>query len=106
MIKLSSNAINRINSQLEKRGSGIGIRIGVKSTGCSGFSYVLEFVDIPESNDDVYKFENFSVFVDKKSLLYVSGLEIDYKKIDLNEGFEFINPNEKARCGCGESFTI
>ena len=106
MIELSSNAIDRINSQLEKRGSGIGIRIGVKSTGCSGFSYVLEFVDISEPNDEVYKFENFSVFVDQKSLLYVSGLQIDYKKIDLNEGFEFINPNEKARCGCGESFTV
>lgn len=106
MIKLTSNAINRINSQLEKRGSGLGIRIGVKTTGCSGFSYVLEFVDTPESDDNEYKFENFSVFVDPKSLVYISGLEIDYKKVDLNEGFEFINPNEKARCGCGESFTI
>ena len=69
MIELSSNAIDRINSQLEKRGSGIGIRIGVKSTGCSGFSYVLEFVDISEPNDEVYKVETFSVFVDQKSLL-------------------------------------
>ena len=106
MIKLTSNAINRINSQLEKRGSGVGIRIGVKPTGCSGFSYILEFVDVPELDDNEYKFENFSVFVDSKSLLYVSGLEIDYKKVELNEGFEFMNPNEKARCGCGESFTI
>ena len=106
MIKLTSNAINRINSQLEKRGSGVGIRIGVKPTGCSGFSYILEFVDVPELDDNEYKFENFSVFVDHKSLLYVSGLEIDYKKVELNEGFEFMNPNEKARCGCGESFTI
>lgn len=106
MIKLTSNAINRINSQLEERGSGVGIRIGVNPTGCSGFSYILEFVDVPELEDNEYRFENFSVFVDSKSLLYVSGLEIDYKKVELNEGFEFINPNEKARCGCGESFTV
>lgn len=106
MIKLTSNAINRINSQLEERGSGVGIRIGVNPTGCSGFSYILEFVDVPELEDNEYKFENFSVFVDSKSLFYVSGLEIDYKKVELNEGFEFINPNEKARCGCGESFTV
>jgi iron-sulfur cluster assembly protein len=106
MIKLTNNAINRINLQLEKRGSGVGIRIGVKPTGCSGFSYILEFVDVPELDDNEYKFENFSVFVDHKSLLYVSGLEIDYKKVELNEGFEFMNPTEKSRCGCGESFTI
>jgi iron-sulfur cluster assembly protein len=106
MIKLSDTATDRVKSQLEKRGSGLGIRIGVKSTGCSGFSYVLEFVDVADSTDHEFKFETFSVFITEKSLVYVSGLAIDYKKLDFNEGFEFTNPNEKARCGCGESFTI
>lgn len=106
MINLSNTAIDRIKSQLKNRGSGVGIRIGVKTTGCSGFSYILEFVDTPDPDDNEYKFDNFSIFVDSKSLVYISGLEIDYKKVDLNEGFEFVNPNEKARCGCGESFTI
>jgi iron-sulfur cluster assembly protein len=106
MIKLSDTAIDRVKSQLEKRDSGLGIRIGVKTTGCSGFSYVLEFVDVADSTDQEFKFETFSVFIDEKSLVYISGLEIDYKKLDFNEGFEFNNPNEKARCGCGESFTI
>lgn len=106
MIKLTDTAKNRIQSQLEKRESGLGIRIGIKTTGCSGFSYVLDFVDIADPNDHEFKFDNFSVFVDQKSYSYVSNLEVDYKKVDFNEGFEFINPKEKARCGCGESFTI
>lgn len=106
MINLSDTAIDRIKSQLKNRGSGLGIRIGVKPTGCSGLSYILEFVDTPDPDDNEYKFDNFFIFVDSKSLVYISGLEIDYKKVDLNEGFEFVNPNEKARCGCGESFTV
>jgi iron-sulfur cluster assembly protein len=106
MIKLSDIAKDRVKSQLEKRNSGLGIRVRVKPTGCSGMTYVLEFVDTLDTHDHEFKFETFSIFVDDKSLVYVSGLEIDYKKSDFNEGFEFINPNEKARCGCGESFTI
>lgn len=106
MIKLSDTAIERIKSQLEKRGSGLGIRLGVKSTGCSGLAYILEFVDAPDPTDHEFKFDNFSVFIDTKSFVYLTGMEVDFKKIGLNEGFEFMNPNEKARCGCGESFTV
>lgn len=106
MISLSDSAIHQIKSQLKNRGMALGIRVGVKPTGCSGLSYVLEFVDTPEAHDTEIKFDGFSIFVDQKSLVYVTGLEVDYKKVGINEGFEFTNPNEKGRCGCGESFTV
>jgi iron-sulfur cluster assembly protein len=106
MINLTESAIIQIKTQLEKRKMGLGIRIGVKTTGCSGLSYILEFVDVPDLGDQEFKFDDFSVFVDQKSLPYLSGLTVEFKKEALAEGFDFINPLEKNRCGCGESFTI
>lgn len=106
MIQLTELAADKIKQQLDKRGKGLGIRIGVKTSGCSGFAYVLEFVDEPQDIDEQFESNGVNVFVDPKSLLYVSGLNIDWAKKGLNQGFEFINPNETARCGCGESFKI
>lgn len=106
MINVTETAANKIAQQLKKRKSGLGIRIGVKTTGCSGLAYVLEFVDKPTSDDIEVKSNNCSIFIDPKSAPYLNGLTMDYQKKGLNEGFEFINPNEKDRCGCGESFSV
>ena len=88
------------------RGKGIGLRLGVRTTGCSGMAYVLEFVDVIDSHDVVFDTNGVSVVVDPKSLTYIDGIEVDYVRNGLNEGFEFINPIEKDRCGCGESFRV
>lgn len=106
MVRLTLKAEQKIKTMLSKRGKGIGIRLGVKTTGCSGLAYVLEYADTFDSNDEQYAYSSFMIVIDKKSLVYLHGLEIDYVKNGLNEGFEFKNPNEKARCGCGESFTV
>ena len=106
MITVTDTAAKKIKSNLEKRGSGIGIRIGVRTTGCSGLAYVLEYVDRLESGDVALADNYTNVVVDKKSLPIVDGITIDYVRQGLNEGFEFINKNEKDRCGCGESFRI
>lgn len=106
MINLTDSAKIKFKEQLQNRGKGQGIRIGVKTTGCSGLMYVLEFVDNPDTNDLALDFDQLSIFVDPKSSVYLTGMTVDYQKKGLNEGFEFINPLEKARCGCGESFTI
>lgn len=106
MIDATELAIKKIKNQITKRGKGLGIRIGVKTTGCSGLAYVLEFVDNESEQDEKIGFDGFNIYVDKKSTPYIQNLIIDYKKNGLNEGFEFINPNEKGRCGCGESFTV
>lgn len=108
MISLTENAAEKIKEHLNRRGKGLGIRIGVKTTGCSGLAYVLEYVDIkPVTKDQfVYESNGINVWVDGRSTPYVNGLLINWKKNGLNEGFEFINPNERDRCGCGESFRI
>lgn len=106
MITLTELAAKKINNQLEKRGHGMGLRVGVRTTGCSGLAYVLEFVDKPNPEDHGIEFGNCKIFVDPKSCVYLQGLTIDYKRNGLNEGFEFINPNERDRCGCGESFRV
>ena len=85
---------------------GIGVRLGVKTSGCSGMAYVIEFVDELEENDQVFEDHGVKVIVDKKSLLYLDGTEVDYTKEGLNEGFKFNNPNANGECGCGESFTV
>ncbi|WP_028357006.1 iron-sulfur cluster assembly protein IscA [Brackiella oedipodis] len=105
-ITLTQKAANHIKKYLTKRGQGVGLRFGVRTSGCSGMAYKLEYVDVPDPLDQV--FENFDVkiFVDPKSLPYVDGTELDYVREGLNEGFKFSNPNEKASCGCGESFSI
>lgn len=90
---------------LTKRG-GQGIRLGVKTTGCSGLAYVLEYVDSPAEEDQYFDCDGCRIYVDPKSYVYLNGLVVDYVRQGLNEGFEFRNPNERDRCGCGESFRI
>jgi len=106
MITVTSTAAKRIRRNLEQRGKGMGIRLGVKTTGCSGLAYVLEYVDELSPADTAFEQDGFVIVVDPKSLLVMDGLEVDYVRQGLNEGFEFRNPNEKDRCGCGESFRI
>lgn len=105
-VTLTQQAADHIDRYLQKRGKGLGLRLGVRTTGCSGMAYKLEYVD-SAANDDMV-FENFGVkvFVDPKSLIYLDGTQLDYAREGLNEGFKFSNPNEKALCGCGESFTV
>lgn len=108
MITVTDKASKKIKQNLEKRGKGVGIRIGVKTTGCSGLAYVLEYVDKYDYEIGVtnYAQTDFVVLIDAKSLVYLNGLTMDWVRNGLNEGFDFINPNEKDRCGCGESFRI
>lgn len=106
MIRLTLKAEQKIKTMLSKRGKGLGIRLGVKTTGCSGLAYTLEYADDIKEGDNEYAFSSFLVLIDKKSLVYLQGIEVDYVKNGLNEGFEFKNPNERDRCGCGESFRI
>jgi len=108
MISLSEIAYKKVKHQLQKRGKGVGIKLGVKTTGCSGLAYTLEYVDeyIDDKSTINYAQQDFFVIVDKKSDVYLNGLTMDWVRNGLNEGFEFINPNERDRCGCGESFRI
>lgn len=106
-LTLTEQAADRVKAFLENRGKGIGVRLGVKTSGCSGMAYVIEFVDdINEGEDEVFESNGVKIVVDKKSLVYIDGTEMDFQKEGLNEGFKFNNPNEKDSCGCGESFTI
>jgi iron-sulfur cluster assembly protein len=108
MITFTELAIAKVKTQLKKRGKGVGIRIGVKTTGCSGLAYVLEYVDEYVYEEGVTNFsqKDFVVLVSQKHLPYVQNMTVDYVRNGLNEGFEFRNPNERDRCGCGESFRI
>lgn len=106
MITLTSQAILKIKEKIAARGSGVGIKIAVKPSGCSGYKYVLEFVDQRNSWDDEHQYHGVTVFTELKDFKYLDGLILDYVRQGLNEGFEFTNPNESSRCGCGESFTI
>lgn len=106
MITITSQAARRILKNLEKRGKGLGLRVGVKTTGCSGLAYVLEYVDQLMPEDQQFVSEGVTIFVDPKSLAYLDGLQIDWVRNGLNEGFEFTNPNERDKCGCGESFRV
>ncbi len=105
-ISLTEVAADRVRAFLDSRGKGIGLRIGIKTTGCSGMAYVLEFVDELEEGDEVFESRGVKVIVDPKSLIYLDGTEVDFGKEGLNEGFKFTNPNAKDECGCGESFTV
>jgi iron-sulfur cluster assembly protein len=105
-ITMSEAAADRVTRFLENRGSGVGVRLGVKTSGCSGMAYVLEFVDELNEDDVVFEDRGVKVIVDQKSLVYLDGTELDYGKEGLNEGFLFNNPNVKDECGCGESFTV
>jgi iron-sulfur cluster assembly protein len=108
MITVTDTASQKIQQQLKRRGNGVGIRIGVRTTGCSGLAYTLEYVDeyIMEPGVTNFGQPEFVLLVDAKSLAYMDGLTMDWVRNGLNEGFEFLNPNERDRCGCGESFRV
>lgn len=105
-IQLTDKAAARVQEFLQNRGKGIGLRLGVKTTGCSGMAYVIEFVDELQSDDSVFESKGVKIVVDPKSLIFLDGTEVDFAKEGLNEGFQFKNPNAKDECGCGESFTV
>lgn len=105
-ITLTESAAKHVQNYLTKRGKGVGLRFGVRTTGCSGMAYKLEFVDAPGAEDQSFESFGVKVFVDPKSLTYIDGTELDFVKEGLNEGFKFNNPNEKDKCGCGESFNV
>ena len=105
-VTLSETAARHVNRYLAKRAKGIGVRLGVKTTGCSGLAYKLEYVDEQAPEDIVFEDRGIKVLVDPKSLPYIEGTVLDYTREGLNEGFKFSNPNERDRCGCGESFRV
>lgn len=105
-ITISERAASHIARYLEKRGKGIGLRLGIKTTGCSGLAYKMEYVDEPRPEDLLFEQHGVKVFVEPDSMRYIDGTEVDFVREGLNEGFRFVNPNEKASCGCGESFTV
>lgn len=105
-ITMSEAAARHVQRSLEGRGKGEGIRLGVRTTGCSGLAYVLEFVDELEAEDQVFESYGVKVIIDPKSLAYLDGTELDFVKEGLNEGFKFNNPNVRGECGCGESFNV
>jgi len=109
MISVTDTAARKIQQQIEKRGSGIGIKIGVKTTGCSGLAYVLEYVDVEQGREicmEHHDINGVRIYMDPKHRPYLYGMTIDYVRNGLNEGFDFRNPNERDRCGCGESFRV
>jgi iron-sulfur cluster assembly protein len=105
-ITLTEAAAARVQKFLANRGKGIGLRLGVKTSGCSGMAYVLEFVDEVHPEDQVFEAHGVKVIIDPKSLVYLDGTEVDFAREGLNEGFKFNNPNVKSACGCGESFNV
>lgn len=105
-ITLTDAAADRVRTFLDNRGKGLGLRVGIKTTGCSGLAYVLEFVDELSEGDETFEYKGVTVIVDGKSLVYIDGTELDFVKEGLNEGFKFNNPNQNGECGCGESFTV
>ena len=105
-ITMTPAAHGHVSSYIENRGSGMGIRLAVRTTGCSGMGYVLEFADDVAEQDTVFDIDGLRVIIDPKSLLYLDGTELDFVKEGLNEGFKFNNPNARSECGCGESFSV
>lgn len=106
MITITENAAKHINGYLTKRGKGLGVRLGVETSGCSGMAYNLEFVDEVNDDDLIFEEHGARVYIDPKSLVYLDGTQVDYTKEGLQEGFKFENPNVKDSCGCGESFHV
>jgi iron-sulfur cluster assembly protein len=105
-VTVTESAAKHISNNLAARGKGEGIRVAVRTSGCSGMAYVLEFVDEAAPEDQVFEDAGVKVFIDPKSMAYLDGTELDFVKEGLNEGFRFKNPNASAECGCGESFTV
>jgi iron-sulfur cluster assembly protein len=106
MITITEQAQKKIIQNLAKRGKGIGIKLGVRTTGCSGLAYVLEYVDNLWEGSTTYIQDKVTIVVDNRDLPYLDGMHVDYVRQGLNEGFEFTNPNAKDSCGCGESFRV
>lgn len=106
MISVTEKAADHIKFQLQQRGKGIGIRLGVKTTGCSGLAYVIEFADNENDDDNVFEDKGIKLIINPKSYVYLKGTQVDFAKEGINEGFKFINPNVKDTCGCGESFNV
>ena len=106
MISITEKAADHIKSQLNHRGKGLGIRLGVKTTGCSGLAYVIEFADKENDDDNVFLDKGIKLIINPKSYVYLKGTEVDFAKEGINEGFKFNNPNVKDTCGCGESFNV
>lgn len=106
MITLTDLAYEKALNSIKSRDNTLGLRVGVRTAGCSGLAYVLEFVEEIGEFDEVFEIKDVKIVIDKKSLVYLDGLEMDWKKQGLNEGFEFNNPNANGECGCGESFTV
>ena len=106
MITLTEVAASRVQKFITNRGKGLGLRLGVKTNGCSGMAYVMEFVDELQDGDSVFESHGVKVIADPKALVYLDGTEVDYTREGLNEGFRFNNPSERDRCGCGESFRV
>ena len=105
-VSLTEKAATHIQNYITKRGKGFGLRLGVRTTGCSGLAYKLEFADGPAPEDNIFESHGVKVLVDPKSLPYIDGTELDFAKEGLNKGFKFNNPNVKDECGCGESFNV
>jgi iron-sulfur cluster assembly protein len=105
-VSMTESAARHVNRYLSKRGKGVGVRLGVKTTGCSGLAYKLEYVDDLTAEDVVFETHGLKILIDPKSLAYLDGTELDFVREGLNEGFKFNNPNERDRCGCGESFRV
>lgn len=105
-VTMTAAAKERVQSFLVNRGKGLGLRLGIKTTGCSGLAYVLEFVDGLNEDDELFTIDGVNIIIDAKSLVYLAGIELDFVKEGLNEGFKFTNPNAKGECGCGESFNV
>ena len=105
-ITLTETAARHVSDQIARRGKGIGLRLGVRTTGCSGLAYKLDFADEPDPADLAFESHGVKLFVDPESLRYIDGTELDFAREGLNEGFKFNNPNVSAECGCGESFTV
>ena len=105
-VQLTDRAAEHVKRYIAKRGKGVGLRLGVRTTGCSGLAYKIEFADEVQPEDSAFESNGVRVFIDPKSLAYLDGTELDFVREGLNEGFKFNNPNEKDRCGCGESFNV
>ena len=105
-VTVSASAAQRVQQFMAKRGKGVGLRLGVRTSGCSGMAYTLEFADAAQPEDLSFESNGVTVLIDPKSLVYLSGTELDFVREGLNEGFKFNNPNVKNQCGCGESFNV
>jgi iron-sulfur cluster assembly protein len=105
-VSITENAARQIKKQLDKRGKGIGLKLGIKKSGCSGYAYVLDYADVCNDDDAVFEQFGVKVIIQESDLKFVDGIELDYRREGINEAFQFNNPNVKDTCGCGQSFSV